>query len=218
MTTIIISNNPTNLQSALNEYASTATVEAEYGERVVQGSVLTLAHHGPRSGRPCPCGISNFPKMGIDVIGISHIDLDTLGGILAILGRKREDGWRGLFWGIATKVDTMGVHKLHEIIEDFGGNNPRPLEALNAFWAFSESPEGRIYPPRDGSAIEVDLSKHLRVLEVLLDSPKEDLGEQYNLWGPEAGGHPGIAGSPRGQKMDFEAARNAAKELAGLIK
>lgn len=32
-----------------------ATVEAEYGDDVVEGEILTLAHHGSRSNNPAPC-------------------------------------------------------------------------------------------------------------------------------------------------------------------
>jgi len=169
-------------------------------------------------------------------------------------------------------------------------------ESLNAWWAFSESPKGRVFAPRDGSAVEVDLSEHLRVLRTLLvpvpdqegkvswedparlelieagrqwaaskaqldqDSLVQDLGsvlirqsDQFvnhlyrqaqavvsfntkfesvtvsladpipgiscrdlvqGLWGPEAGGHAGIAGSPRGQAMTLADAR----ELAAVTK
>jgi hypothetical protein len=149
-------------------------VEAEYGDTVVQGSILTLAHHGARSGRPCPCSL-DFSNLGVDTIGISHVDLDTLGGVMAISGIKPVEGFEGLgwyrtsFWAAAAFVDLNGVHKLHlcsEVSDEVG--DLTVLDLLNAYWAFSESGAGRIYPPRDGSAVEVDLSRHFEVICTLL--------------------------------------------------
>ena len=313
MTKIIIANNAASL-SALN---LDSTVEAEYGDTVVIGSILTLAHHGPRSGRPCPCNLPNFPELGIETIGVSHIDLDTIGGILAIMGQKPTCfDWVRSFWRAAAEIDLMGVHKLPEI--DLGGiAEDYVLDSLNAWWAFSET-EGRVFTPRDGSATEVDLSRHFEVIKTLLtqkhipcsggiddhehnvycgcpnwegyetwDSPErlalieagrtwasakarldeeslvEDLGnvllrssDQFTnhlyraaksvvsfntktksvtvslsdpvkgvscrevvqtLWGTEAGGHDGIAGSPRGKEMTFNDAVAAASVMMASL-
>jgi len=292
---IYIANNPAALAAALEKHASTATVEAEYGDTVVPGSVLTLAHHGPRSARPCPCSLPNFPELGIEAVGISHVDLDTLGGVLALMGQKPSvPNWVRNFWATAAQVDVKGVHKLPEI--GFGVYGPEMTkESLNAWWAFSETDEGRVFAPRDGSAVEVDLSKHIKVLRTLLvhdekdgwvspartelvrkgqewalakhrldeESLVDDLGpvlvrsaEQFtnhlyrsaravvsfnprsqsvtvsladpipgvscrefvqNFWGPEAGGHDGIAGSPRGTEMTLVDARAAAAILAKIL-
>ena len=46
MPIILLSNDPTKLAEALAAHRRTATVEAEYGDVTVQGSVATLAHHG----------------------------------------------------------------------------------------------------------------------------------------------------------------------------
>lgn len=165
---IIISNNPTSLEAELAKYASTATVEAEFGQTAVVGNVLTLAHHEERAGRPCPCGLPNFPDLGIEAVGISHVDLDTLGGVMAVMGQKpdRHD-WVREFWAAAALVDVNGVHKLRP--EWYGPTAPDMVrDSLNAWWAFSESEAGRVYPPQDGSAVEVDLSEHFKVLQTLL--------------------------------------------------
>jgi len=273
---------------------------------VVSGSILTLAHHGARAGRPCPCSLPNFPELGIEAVGISHVDLDTIGGILAIMGQKPDRyNWVQNFWACAARVDVEGVHKMTD--DWLGDVAPEMVkESLNAWWAFSESQAGRVYPPRDGSAAVVDLSEHFKVLRTLLvpeEIEDEDTGETriswaaparqilveagrkwaadkealekasyvgtagadvllrqaeqfvnhlYNhngrphkavvgfnpkvgsitvsvsdpiegfscsdfvksLWGPDAGGHAGIAGSPRGRRMSFEEADAAAVALA----
>jgi hypothetical protein len=140
---IFISNSAANLSGAIAGFTS-ATVEAEFGEAVVEGSVLTLAHHGPRADRPCPCSVGNLPDLGVGVIGVSHFDLDTLGGVMAIMGRKPQSH---LFWDAAAFVDTKGAHKLPS-------DTPTGVsEALQAFWAWSE--KNRLYPDRSGSVTDV---------------------------------------------------------------
>lgn len=174
MTTIskiktFISSSATSLRSALSAFTSTATVEAEFGAECVEGSVLTLAHHGERSARPCPCSLPNFPEMGIEAVGISHVDLDTLGGLMAVSGIKTTQyQWVKEFWKVASMVDIWGPHRLQEILETVY-HKELVTDALNAFWAFSESPEGRVFAPRDGSTVEVDLSRHFEVLNTLLE-------------------------------------------------
>lgn len=120
------------------------TVEAEYGDSVVEGTHGTLAHHGSRKNNPAPCSFPNgfMPEWKeVEVIGLSHVDLDALGGIMAVLGTKPEDD---SFWKLATFVDINGPHKLGE-----SKASELDLSRLYAYWAWSE--DNRLYPPRDGS-------------------------------------------------------------------
>lgn len=146
MTNFIISNDTANLVAALAPFAKSATVEAEYGDTVVVGSVLTLAHHGPRSGNPAPCLAENgLAGEGVEAVGLSHLDLDTIGGCAAILGRKPEAPG---FWALAAFVDVSGPHKLGQASAD-----PADMARLYAFWAWSQ--KNRYLPPRDGSVADV---------------------------------------------------------------
>ena len=136
-----------NLLSAFEaEGISTATVEAEYGDVCVPGTWATLAHHGSRSGNPVPCVLPNRQDTPETLlVGISHLDLDTLGGVLALLGVKpdAED-----FWAAAARVDVEGPHMLPLITGCHA-----ILAQLNAFWAWSEA--NRLVLPRDGAAVDV---------------------------------------------------------------
>lgn len=155
---ILISSNPSNLETELekvvNDGGATATVEAEYGDVLVEGSRWTLAHHGPRSGNPAPCLYHNIeedrPDARLDAIGLSHVDLDSLGGVLALMGR--QPGPRS-FWLVAAAVDVNGAHKLDgEMALPNGkvvGATEEEKIQLHAFWAWSE--QNRLFPPRDGS-------------------------------------------------------------------
>jgi len=263
---ILLSSSAESLRAALLPHASTATVEAEYGDVVVEGTIATLAHHGSRAENPCPCLCNPASAGNIDVFGLSHIDLDTIGGVLGLLGTR--PGPRS-FWGLAAHVDIHGPHKVGE-----SGASPKDLAQLFAYWAWSET--HRCLPPRDGSVIDVTdyVADATETLCGILDddpemlalghewySKKEELNKNsfferagnvlvrvhvefvnglyidpngqaakavvaYNpakggvtisladpisgvscaeiarmLWGTLAGGHAGIAGSPRGEKM-----------------
>lgn len=278
---ILLSSNPAAVAAALAAFGSTATVEAEYGAVTVPGSALTFAHHGVNAGNPCPCSYPNTVAVGLNIeaVGISHVDLDTLGGVLAIQGRKPE---APSFWALAEFMDLNGAHKL-----SLSGASNDDVAKLYAWWAWSE--QNRQYPNRDGSALEVSewfdkacaaITKIVAGDETLLAageahrlageklnaasfrkvygdvlfrvsdsftnhlyadpsgkpyravvaySPKAgsvtlsyaDAREQDNAckllqeqFGPLAGGHKGIAGSPRGKRMGSVNARKVAKNAA----
>ena len=165
MTKIYIANNAQSLQAI----RPTHSIEAEFGNDVVEGRHVTLAHHGARAGNPCPCLEENhFPTKG-DTIAISHVDLDTVGGLMAVMGCKPTNA--PYFWRLAAAVDIRGLHKLpeikQEILDDCVSTTygmtlnssltrhneiscRRDLEAaeemLNAYYAFSEA--HRIFAPR----------------------------------------------------------------------
>lgn len=246
-----------------------ATVEAEYGDEYLEGTMVTLAHHGPRANNPAPCNTSDVPKLPpFATVVVSHIDLDTLGGIYALQGRKPEDD---RFWEAAEMIDVKGVHHIHELDKDI-------QDKLNAYYAYNYNHAGERYsetadvtkqvedaygvindildidaPEHDmliadgkewaqarEAAVEAQLiyeDKNMRVFDsngvfcaASYYSPKQDAlipatvtynektktitlgfedgGKQYNameivrsVWGPEAGGREGIAGSPRGVEM-----------------
>lgn len=246
-----------------------ATVEAEYGDECLEGTMATLAHHGPRANNPAPCNTSDVPKLPpFATVVVSHIDLDTLGGIYALQGRKPEDD---RFWEAAEMIDVKGVHHIHELDKDI-------QDKLNAYYAYNYNHAGERYsetvdvtkqvedaygvindildidaPEHDmliadgkewaqarEAAVEAQLiyeDKNMRVFDsngvfcaASYYSPKQDAlipaivtynektkavtlgfedgGKQYNameivrsVWGPEAGGRKGIAGSPRGVEM-----------------
>lgn len=305
MIKVYIANNA----AALEALQPHITIEAEYGDTVVEGSALTLAHHGPRADQPCPCLGDNLDlrALGLDPeeevrVGISHFDLDTLGGLTRVFRAKNIGGvscsFEAAFWAIAAEVDTRGPHHLRSILE---GHTTVPkyqteMEALlAAFWAWSEA--HRLFAPRDGSVQECTefVEDALQCLQSIFHAEAEagraliGAGQEWleankalnrksfiaigggailrqadrfvnhlyelpdqsevlkavvafntkfksvtvsladpikgvscrevvqDLWGPEAGGHDGIAGSPRGQEMTLEDAKAAVKALAEVM-
>lgn len=104
-----------------------ATVEAEYGDKVIDGERITLAHHGPRANNPAPCNDAKAVPIGSDsIVLISHLDLDTLGGILALHKEKPDDPE---FWKAAEYIDVNGPHHIHELPQEI-------QDKLNAYYAF----------------------------------------------------------------------------------
>ena len=282
---VLLSSSPAALDAALAGFASTATVEAEYGDVTVPGSVLTFAHHGRNAGQPCPCSYGNevARDLNIDAVGISHVDLDTLGGVLAIQGRKPL---ADSFWSLAEFVDLNGAHRLAQ-----SGASEADLARLHAWWAWSE--KNKLFAPRDATVAEADAwidAAAIAITSILEGDPAllqagEDFrlaGEALNsasfveasggvilrsseaftnhlysspsgevmkavvafstkfnsvtvsfeagsaspvsarefvqgLWGDLAGGHHGIAGSPRETQMTLEDARSAAEALRKLL-
>ncbi len=250
-----------------------ATVEAEYGEQVVKGKYATLAHHAEAfRSQPPPCiaKLKPLPKEDGYIL-ISHIDLDTLGGIFQLTGKKPEDED---FWQGAGFIDLHGQHYMHQLDE-------RIQDRLNAFYAWKSRQEYRAtedveevtnfvsaslviiesiirgdsrlieegrawkeritekfetyldyenghlrafrtsepiftaasyYSPRFKRVVEATVSQNTAIGTLTLAF--EDGGKRFSaktimqkLFGEKAGGHPGIAGSPRDEKMkvaDYE--------------
>ena len=168
----LMSSNPANLKAALEGKAS-ATVEAEYGDACVVGSVITMAHHGPRTGQPAPCSYPNTAGEGVEVAGLSHFDLDTLGGCMVLLGNKPEVSG---FWELAEFVDLNGPHKLGQ-----SGASEENLRRLYAFWAWSRN--YRVLSPRDGSVLDVTdkVAEGAKIVERILADDAELLtaGDAY---------------------------------------
>lgn len=291
------SNNPADLASL----KPSLTVEAEYGEVVVEGLLYTAAHHqqsGPYvgdhlapGGRPSPCNDPQVPILGSGdwIVGISHFDLDTVGGCLRALPEAQDlfTPDRAGFWALAAFVDTRGLHRLAEA--SASSQDVLRLAAWRAFarlvpplpaWGPTNctalimrcaqvlreilaDDEERISRAREQIAAD-DLANQLSFVELrasglivrrspsaevfvnhLYNAPNGEAGTAIatlnrdsgaitislalpvegvscvaivrGLWGGLAGGHPGIAGSPRGLKMQEEDFARAIAALEGAM-
>lgn len=245
---------------------ATATVEAEYGANVVEGTFCTLAHHVKEySDHPAPCNNAAVPVLpeGSTIL-VSHIDLDTVGGVMALLGIKPEDK---AFWEAAEFIDLNGPHH--------GYKFPSELPKLQAYWAWNAN-QPRRTPSVESKDVTEVIESHADVISRIIKGDTEliEAGEKWaietsekvegclieetervrvfvmddvfcsasyysktldqiipitvqmntkmgsitvatcdgainakeivqSLWGMEAGGHPGIAGSPRGKRMNL---------------
>lgn len=256
-----------------------ATVEAEYGEKVIKGTEVTLAHHIKEyENNPAPCNTPNVPIVSDNTtIIVSHLDLDTLGGISALIGRKKEDV---KFWQSAEFIDLNGPHNLFQVEEETrkkyiayqayqaSHRNPRFTEITDVTDIVLEhlriidrvidgdkmliqegmkwdketkkkiedclifennnvrvfnSPEGvfcsaSYYSEKQGKVIPSTVTRNGKFKSVtvaMADGGKKVSAKELvqELWGNEAGGHPGIAGSPRGREMT----EKDLKKLASIV-
>jgi hypothetical protein len=141
------------------------SVEAEYGSVVVEGSEYTAAHHQPSGpyagdhivagGRPAPCNDTDIPWLSAreGVVLVSHLDLDTVGGVLRAYGHTAfvfNPEWAKGFWQLAAFVDTNGPHKRH-----LAGASEEDLARLDAWWAWMGANVPRL--PREGVTDVTDL-------------------------------------------------------------
>lgn len=251
-----------------------ATVEAEYGDICIEGSKVTLAHHGSRSNNPAPCNWGDVPRLQEnDIILISHIDLDTLGGVQKLLHTQFDDQ---KFWDAAEFIDINGPQYIPEFPQDI-------QDKLNAFYAWEEESKKESQHSSEIADVTSVIRTYSLILKQILDKThpehqnilqagrdwalenEQKISERldtenefvrtfktdgvfcsaayyspiqeiivpatvvYNenagsvtlafsdggnalsareivqfLWGEEAGGHDGIAGSPRGMEMSHE--------------
>ena len=244
-----------------------ATVEAEYGEKIIKGKKITLAHHIKEyQDNSAPCNTPNVPILSNNsTIVVSHLDLDTIGGIAALMGRKKEDV---KFWKAAEFIDLNGPHNLYKVEEEtrkkyiayeaYQANHRNPrfteitdvtnivLEHLDVIdkvidgdkkiiqegikWneetkrkieeclvfennnvRIFNSPNGifcsaAYYSEKQGRVIPSTVTRNgkLKTITIAMaDGGKKISAKELvqELWGNEAGGHIGIAGSPRGKEM-----------------
>lgn len=96
-----------------------ATVEAEYGGIVKEGSLVTFAHHsGEWQKCPPPCLQPNRKASAqpIKLAMISHIDLDTVMGLMALEGCKPKNTYFAkAFCKAAGYIDLNGYHNLCKV-------------------------------------------------------------------------------------------------------
>jgi hypothetical protein len=155
---IVMSNDPNVLEGLTPQI----TVEAEYGDRLVRGTCITLAHHGPRSDNPAPCvaevGGGGNARAAADTdnptIGLSHVDLDTLGGLIRIAEavdyEEMYSFGDALFWQSAAFVDVNGPHWLPEMQRGMDPDDAARINRwMHAWWGWID--KNPWYPNRDGT-------------------------------------------------------------------
>lgn len=182
----------TNDKGRMEELAPHVTVEAEYGTTCIKGTLLTLAHHVDEfKDSPAPCVNDNITDLesraivgGAEelVIGISHWDWDTVGGVLSAVGKKPDgtiiyghDGvefitWDEI-WSAIAYIDVYGQHKAYEC--------PGWVDymecILNAMWAFSSS--HRVFPDKNGIPIQINnyIGVYVEFLQELEENIKDSV-------------------------------------------
>lgn len=175
------------------------TVEAEYGSVVWEGSRYTAAHHQPAgsvyagrhlaglalTGRPSPCNDPAIPTIASGIIGISHLDPDTLGGVMRAhpvrghefgssvgthFGRDTQS-----FWDLVEHADVRGDHRIPEFYA-----TPATVARLFGFYAWWDQARPRIARDRILDATDIVDQAALVLLELFVDDPARlEAGEAF---------------------------------------
>lgn len=257
-----------------------ATVEAEYGTNVLKGSVATLAHHtGEYKAHPAPCNNKEVPVLASGTIVVSHLDLDTMGGVMALMGIKpaHDD-----FWSVAEYIDLNGPHNLNKV-------SLLSKEMIEAYWAWCSNghyaqkvdvvtdvtdlvflhaeaiariihgdisliQRGREWAKEVKMKVEAclkyeddfirafvtdnvfcsssyysELTNTMASVTVVYQTTEKKITIAtcdgsiscvevvQDLWGPEAGGHDGIAGSPRGKVKTEKDFYHAIEHIKSIV-
>ncbi len=253
-----------------------ATAEAEYGSTVIEGQTATLAHHVQGwTSAPSLSENLNLNVQEDDYILVSHIDLDTVCGIMAVKGvyKYSPEVKKGINY-----VDCNGQHRMfssevseeaRRIILSYIGytlNNRCPQEEditeyVNTLILKFDTEEnfsiglkfvkGRtavaesILVRAEGGAVLLHQPSEMNVFglnsEYILGGVEYDYIVVFNekfgsvtassrlgsnggldmvavmreIFGEGAGGHYGIAGTPRGTTFSIEDAKSVLNALAG---
>jgi len=131
---IIIELSPT--AALARAFKTDVTIEAEYGNEVIEGTIFTSAHH-QKSGKyskqhsPAPCNNPDIPYIQDGTILVGHIDLDSLAGCIRAYSRSELFApEHKTFWALAEFVDLHGLHRLKE-----AGAFHEDVRALHAYFA-----------------------------------------------------------------------------------
>lgn len=170
------------LRAAEAEGALTVTIEAEYGDTVVEGNVYTAAHHGPRAGNPAPCNdhglamcLMNTPRDSKIYVGLSHRDLDTVLGAWQLIGNTLPILSLGK---VAEFVDTTGPHHFSKALFEAEERHRAWIDdTIHGYWSWSQ--KNQLFAPRDGSVLDVtdQMYAALNILDCLLLTGFEDRRE-----------------------------------------
>jgi hypothetical protein len=154
-----------------------ASVEAEYGDYVVYGQIVTLAHHIDEF-KDCPAPINSTVDISLpsgSTILVSHIDLDCIGGIMNITGNNIVD--KG-FQEAAEYIDVNGPHYMFKF--------PKEKAKIEAYWAWaSKLRESSTTVIKRDEIVDITdvVIQHMTAIESILNGNIEMLenGEKYAI-------------------------------------
>lgn len=162
-------------QKLIKNNVSFATVEAEYGDYCIEGNHATLAHHVLNyRDYPAPCVRTDVKPLKNGVILISHLDLDTLGGIAILEGCYISHS----FWSSEAIIDTQGALGLSSI-------PATDNELMQIYWAWeSELTDLTLNSSLDYWDVTEMVAKRLSFLNQLLrtDQPIKNYSRYLNAF------------------------------------
>ena len=178
---VILANSISAAERFAAENVVSASVEAEYGDFTIEGQEVTLAHHGANSGNICPC--LNEVVLGNKdeaIIIISHVDMDTVGGVLSLVDKRPEICKD--FWDMVAFVDLNGPHKLQ--LRHFESVNIEEKQAIEVLWVCFKYIEENV-PRYTGKDLIVDVTQIFMDLHRFLIDVSQNINkyaEEGRIW------------------------------------
>lgn len=126
-----ISSNP----EALRNLNPVASIEAEFGDEIVEGSKITLTHYSFGKNNRAPC-VADVEEIAFGNVVLNHFDLNILGACMKLLGYKSKLFRELFFWKSVEYIDINGPHRLFEFLND-DSISDFVEDCLNAFWAWN---------------------------------------------------------------------------------
>lgn len=173
MTNVVISASAKNLKAELDKHTRSGAIEAEFGDVEVEGSEWSLNHHIDSTNIP-PSIFASGDLKPVEVVGLSHFDLDTLIGCVAALQFFLVPE---PFRRLVAHIDTHGLH--------MGPDHSAWSSQKQFVWAFCAWEEtNKLYPPRDGSVDNCTtfVLEACEVLRKILIDGDEDLMHAGRVW------------------------------------
>jgi len=139
---ILLSGNKYGLATTLGRFSKTATVNST--SRQIGGSVCTLPEENEGQHISPACLTKNIVEP-IDVVGILKFDINILGGILALQGKKPD---YDEFWELVAFVDTYGVYSIPD-----ANASEKNISRIYSFYAYIR--KHKLLPNEDGAVRDV---------------------------------------------------------------
>ena len=159
---VILCPNTKSIEETMQERKPEATVKVKSMGKTMQGTEITLGSTERGTVPPaCRAVVKSLEK---GTILISSLDLDTIGGVLAITGDKPKDTE---FWKAIAYLDINGTHNLYKLSQDVQDK----VNVLLAWQAFQ--PHMKYDKPTNVTSI---IAQGANILKATLDErhPKHD--------------------------------------------
>lgn len=147
-------------------------IETEYGETCIVGSRYTAAHHGELSENLAPCQDPHIPEVHDATVMLSHVDLDSILGVMATAGIRPKD--QNLLDAVAY-VDVYGPQR----VADLGENEQKFFNAFYA-WQLSDRKDHPSERLTDAKDITVDVERSVSAVNAITEA-YEQLVSQHPL-------------------------------------
>jgi hypothetical protein len=185
MLRIILAKDYKNAVKVVSDGNEWVAIETEYGQRTlddsVPGVVLSLNHHGELQEELPPAMVYQTLDKPVryDNFIISHIDLDTLFGILWTAGWLKKTKVTKKLSDIIGAADNLGFHRIDSIIQGVD------KDIVDKYYAIGYLLRSWVIHDKGHNVKDVSKELHkllLRIKDVIMDGPPPELTFLVEEW------------------------------------